>query len=110
MGIIRWVIDFFKGGDSEVEVIPENETPEEKTKREQRQEARRKKAEERLAKVEARRNYRIEKINALKEKIYAVAAKRKWLFFIIAAAIAAYLIVSYTGFGGSILSGVKGLF
>ena len=39
--------------------------------------------DDRKDKVESRRNYRLEKINALKEKIYAVAAKRKWLFLII---------------------------
>jgi len=51
--------------------------------------------EDRKEKVESRRNYRLEKINALKEKIYAVAAKRKWLFLIIAAAIAAYLVFKF---------------
>tara|TARA_R100000008_G_scaffold84430_2_gene71815 strand:+ start:23529 stop:23735 length:207 start_codon:yes stop_codon:yes gene_type:complete len=51
--------------------------------------------DDRKDKVESRRNYRLEKINALKEKIYAVAAKRKWLFLIIAAAIAAYLVFKF---------------
>lgn len=51
--------------------------------------------EDRKEKVESRRNHRLEKINAVKEKIYAVAAKRKWLFLIIAAAIAAYLIFKF---------------
>ena len=46
-------------------------------------------------KAEAKRNYRIEKINALKEKIYAVASKRKYLFLIIAAVIVGYLVFKF---------------
>ena len=37
-------------------------------------------------------------------------AERKWLFFIIAAAIVAYLVFSYTGVGSKIMGGIKGLF
>ena len=107
MGIFTWIMDFIRGGE---EAPPENETPEELTKRGERQKAREERAAERAAKKQARRDYRIEKIHALKEKFYAVAAKRKWLFLIIAAAVVAYLVFSYTGFGGSMLSGIKGLF
>ncbi len=107
MGIFTWIMDFIRGGE---EAPPENETPEEMTKREERQKAREERAAERATKKQARRDYRIEKIHALKEKFYAVAAKRKWLFFIIGAAIVAYLVFSYTGFGSSMLSGIKGLF
>ena len=108
MGIFTWIMDFIRGGE---ESPPENEIPvEEKTKLDLRREAREKRAAERAAKKQARRDYRIEKIHALKEKFYAVAAKRKWLFFIIGAAIVAYLVFSYTGFGSSMLSGIKGLF
>jgi len=39
------------------------------------------------------RQWRIDKINALTDKFYAVASKRKWLFFMIVAVIAAYLII-----------------
>ena len=62
-------------------------------------------------KKETNRDYRLEKINAVKEKVYAVAAKRKWLFFVIAAAIVAYLVIFKGGFGGAdILTKVKGMF
>ena len=107
MGIFTWIMDFFRGGE---ETPPENESPEEMTKRKERQAAREQRAAERVAKKQARRDYRIEKIHALKEKFYAVAAKRKWLFFIIAAAIVAYLVFSYTGVGSKIMGGIKGLF
>lgn len=61
---------------------------------------------------EKRRAFVIEKIHALKEKFYAVAAKRKWLVFMIVAAIAAYLIIFKGGFsfGGEMLDKVKGFF
>ena len=64
---------------------------------------------ERARKKKERREWRIEKINAIKEKIYAVASKRKWLFFVIAAAIVGYLVISYTGFlpkAGTIFKGI----
>ena len=51
------------------------------------------KRKSRSEKVEDRRNFRLEKISALTQKFYAVAAKRKWLVFMIVAAIAAYLII-----------------
>lgn len=110
MGIFTWIMDFFRGGE---ETPPENETPEEMTKREERQSERERRASERVAKKQARRDYRIEKIHALKEKFYAVASKRKWLFFIIAGVIAAYLLIFKGGFGGGdggILESIKGFF
>lgn len=116
MGIFTWIMDFIRGSDDEEGLTPlEDEMADRNLKNsEQRQAARReraeKRAQERAAKKQARRDYRIEKIHALKEKFYAVAAKRKWLFLIIAAAVVAYLVFSYTGFGGSMLSGIKGLF
>ena len=87
-----WLIDYIKSFFTAEEVIEEElegMTSEEK---------RDYKKNERERKIRERREWRIEKINALKEKIYAVAAKRKWLFFIIAAAIVGYLVISYTGF------------
>ena len=55
----------------------------------------------------------LDRINAVKEKIYAVASKRKWLFFIIAGAIIAYLVI-FKGVGGGTTDGllekIKGLF
>jgi len=68
----------------------------------------------RSEKVSDRRTFRLDKIHAIKEKFYAVASKRKWLFFIIAAAIVAYLVIFKGGFsfGGSsgILEKIKGFF
>tara|TARA_R110000824_G_scaffold128568_5_gene289603 strand:- start:9556 stop:9795 length:240 start_codon:yes stop_codon:yes gene_type:complete len=49
-------------------------------------------------KVEKRREFRLEKIREVTAKFYAVAAKRKWLVFMIIAAIAAYLIIFKGGF------------
>ena len=59
-------------------------------------------------KKENKRNYRLEKIKEVTAKAYAVAAKRKWLVFLIIAAIAAYLII-FKG-GGVSLDMVKGFF
>tara|TARA_Y100000593_G_scaffold51924_1_gene97578 strand:+ start:6035 stop:6382 length:348 start_codon:yes stop_codon:yes gene_type:complete len=83
----------------------------ERTRGDLRREAREDKKEDRQQKVEDRRNYRLEKIAALKEKFYAVASKRKWLFFIIVGAIVAYLVIFKGGFGGGdILTKIKGFF
>ena len=70
---------------------------------------------EREDKVAKRRQWRIDKINAMKEKIYAVASKRKWLVFMIGAAIAAYLIIfkggfSFGGDASGILETIKSFF
>ena len=51
----------------------------------------------------------------MKEKIYAVASKRKWLVFMIGAAIAAYLIIfkggfSFGGDASGILETIKSFF
>ena len=92
--IISWILNFIRGGD-DLEVAPENETEEQKTKREERLDARRQRWEDRRKKLEAKRSYRLEKIEALKEKIYAVASKRKWLFLIIAAVIVGYLVFKF---------------
>jgi len=64
----------------------------------------------RSEKVSDRRSFRLEKINAIKEKFYAVAAKRKWLFFIIAAIVVAYLVIFKGGSGSGILETIKGFF
>ena len=58
-----------------------------------------------------RRQWRIDKINALKEKFYAVAAKRKWLVFLIGIALIAYLVISSGGLNlGGIFEKVKDIF
>ena len=81
------------------------------TRSEARRAAREERKEDRKDKVEDRRNYRLEKIAAIKEKFYAVASKRKWLFFVIAGAIVAYLVIFKGGFGGGdILTKIKGFF
>ena len=67
---------------------------------------RKKEGEERKAK---RRQWRIDKINALKEKFYAVAAKRKWLVLMMGLGIIIYFIIT-SGGGMSIIDKVKGLF
>lgn len=68
----------------------------------------------RSEKVSDRRTFRLDKIHAIKDKFYAVAAKRKWLFFIIAAAIVAYLVIFKGGFsfggGSGILEKIKNFF
>ena len=63
-------------------------------------------------KKESKRNYKLEKIKEVTAKAYAVAAKRKWLVFMIVAAIAAYLIIFKGGAsaGGGMLDMVKGFF
>ena len=70
------------------------------------------KRQKRSAKAGERRNYRLDKIKALTEKAYAVAAKRKWLVFMIGLAIIAYFIFSSGGFSnvGGILEKVKSFF
>lgn len=68
---------------------------------------------ERTERKENRRTFRLEKIKEVTAKFYAVATKRKWLVFLIVAAIAAYLIIFKGGFGGGfggIVDKVKGLF
>jgi len=77
------------------------------------QEKKERRREWRERRKDSRRNWRVERINAVKEKIYAVASKRKWLFFIIAGAIIAYLVI-FKGIGGGTTDGllekIKGLF
>ncbi len=84
-------------------------------RRRQRSQIKDDKRDDKQEKKETKRDYRIEKINAVKEKIYAVAAKRKWLFFIIAAVIVAYLVIfkggfSFGGEAGGFLEKIKSFF
>jgi len=72
-------------------------------------EKKRKAREERRAKW---RQWRLEKIEALTKKFYAVAAKRKWLVFMMALGIIIYFIVTSGGgfsFVG-IIEKIKGFF
>tara|TARA_R110000824_G_scaffold308087_1_gene495642 strand:- start:27 stop:308 length:282 start_codon:yes stop_codon:yes gene_type:complete len=72
------------------------------------------KKDDREDKKDSKRNYKLEKIKEVTAKAYAVASKRKWLVFLIVAAIAAYTIISKGGmsFGGSggIVEMIKGFF
>jgi hypothetical protein len=77
-----------------------------------KQEAKDSKLENREDKKENKRDYRLERIKQITAKAYAVATKRKWLVFLIVAAIAAYLII-FKGGGasaGGMLDMVKGFF
>lgn len=82
---------------------------EDKEDRGQKKEDRKKDRED---KVEKRRSFRLEKIKEITAKFYAVASKRKWLTFMIAAAIAAYLIIFKGGFsfGGDWIDKIKTFF
>ena len=67
--------------------------------------------EARANKVEEKRDYKLDKIEAQEEKAYAVADKRKWLANIIALGLGIYFVVFKGGFSfGGIGSALKGLF
>ena len=67
--------------------------------------------EARANKVEEKRDYKLDKIEAQEEKAYAVASKRKWLAIIMALGLVIYFVVFKGGFSfGGIGSALKGLF
>ena len=74
--------------------------------KEEREKAKKEKQERLTEKKESRRSFRLERIKEVTAKAYAVATKRKWLVFMIVAAIAAYLIIFKGGFD---LGGIKNL-
>ena len=80
--------------------------------KEDRENKKENKKEDRSERVSDKRSYKLEKIKEVTAKAYAVATKRKWLVFMIGAAIAAYLIIFKGGFsfGGGWLEKIKGLF
>jgi len=49
----------------------------------------------RIEKKDNRRNFRLARIQEVTAKAYAVAAKRKWLFLMIAAVIVGYLVFKF---------------
>lgn len=49
----------------------------------------------RIEKKDSRRNFRLARIQEVTAKAYAVAAKRKWLFLMIAAVIVGYLVFKF---------------
>ena len=53
------------------------------------------KTDERGDRKDSRRNFRLAKIQEVTAKAYAVAAKRKWLFLMIAAVIVGYLVFKF---------------
>jgi len=63
-------------------------------------------------KKESKRNYKLEKIREVTAKAYAVAAKRKWLVFLIGIALVAYFVISSGGIGGlgDVVEKVKSFF
>ena len=83
-------------------------------KRRQKNQIKSDRKDDKQEKKDSKRNYRLEKINAVKEKIYAVASKRKWLFLILVAAIIAYLVIFKGGFslggGSGVLEKIKTFF
>jgi hypothetical protein len=93
--MLDWMLSFW--GD-EPEVIPADETPEEKTKREQRAADREARRQEKADKAKDKRDFRIEKIKAITEKALAVGVKRKWLVFLIGIVIAAAAYFKFVGF------------
>jgi len=109
---LQQIIAERRAANSEEQATEDNTAVvEDRTRGDARREAREERKEDRQQKVEDRRNYRLEKIAAIKEKFYAVASKRKWLFFIIVGAIVAYLVIFKGGFGGGdILTKIKGFF
>jgi len=84
-----------------------------KKNKEEREKLKDEKHERLKEKKQSRRSFRLEKIKELTAKAYAVATKRKWLVFMIVAAIAAYLIIFKGGFsfgGGEWLTKIKSFF
>jgi len=67
-------------------------------KQEERKNAREEVKKTRGDKVELRRDYKLDKIEAQEEKSYAVAAKRKWLAIIMALGLVIYFVVFKGGF------------
>jgi len=63
-------------------------------------------------KVDSRRDYKLDKINALTAKATAVAKKRKWLVLMIGLGLVAYMVISKGGMGGmgGILDTIKNFF
>ena len=68
--------------------------------------------EEREKRKEDKQSYRLERIKALTAKALAVAAKRKWLVYMIGLGIVVYLIVSSGGLTvlGGLVDKVKSFF
>ena len=83
-----------------------------KKNKEDKEAEKQEKVDSKKEKTSDRRSYRIEKIQALKEKALAVATNRKWLVFLLGLGLVIYFVVSSGGMGGvgPILEKVKGFF
>ena len=70
------------------------------------------KINDRNEKKENRRAFRLEKIKEVSNKALAVAAKRKWLVFLIGIGLVAYFVISSGGLGGGggIMDKIKSFF
>ena len=66
----------------------------------------------RLDKKDDKRSYKHEKIKEVSNKALAVAAKRKWLVFLIGIGLVAYFVISSGGLGGGggIMDKIKSFF
>ena len=93
--MLDWMLSFW---GNEPEVVPVDETPEEKTKREQRAIDREARNQAKASKAKDKRDFRIAKIKALTDKALAVGIKRKWLVFLIGIVIAAAAYFKFVGF------------
>ena len=99
------------GGAEEAKETPAEDGGEKLSWWERRRQEREGRTSTRDDRLEKRRSFVIERIEALTKKFYAVAAKRKWLVFMMALGIAIYFIV--TSGGGlnflGIINKIKGL-
>jgi len=93
--MLDWMLSFW--GD-EPEVVPVNETPEEKTKRQQRAIDREAKSQAKASKAKDKREYKLARIRELTAKALAVGTKRKWLVFLIGIVMAAAAYFKFVGF------------
>jgi len=96
MGMLDWMLDLWSKDEAEIAAV--DETPEEKTKREQRALDREAKSKAKADKAKDKREYKLARIRELTAKALAVGVKRKWLVFLIGIVIAAAAYFKFVGF------------